>query len=353
MNWQLEGPIIPVWVWRSHLKRAVGFQNGAILWRPMEARDWRDFDADRLPDDAHTLVLVHGTGLRTEPGFRGLSREDYWRLRGLYGDRILAFEHKALANSVDRNARDLVRGLVAGGVHLKLDLVGLSRGGLIARRVTEGWVDDEPGIERLELRKLIFVGTPNGGTPSARRDPIGRGWREMKAWRTDVRRLTLVNVRDREVETVEDPHSLPGFVPGEKGRLGLWPMLLGTQDQLPMSAVLQELNGFVRPTPGRVRSIRYFGIASVFTFEHGAPNKQLLPDRCRRQITDWALGAAPNDLVVPTRSVFAPLQGEHASGLFPLVKEQLMVLGPRSNATHTSLMLTAGVRRRIVDWLAD
>ncbi len=348
LTWQLVGPLIPVWVWKSHMKRAAGFTDGRIQWEPMPDTGWQDFDAAQ---GARTLLLVHGTGLRTEDGFRGLTATDYQRLRELYGDRILAFQHKAFAHRIRRNAIDLVTSLARGQVALDLDVVALSRGGLVVRFLTEGWAKDLPGIDRIRIRKLIFIGTPNGGTPSARRALLGLDGSAMKAWRTDVRRLTLVNVTDRDVEVLEDPHSLAGFDP-DSLTMPSWPLLLGSQDLLPVSEILQVLNGFRGPAPSNCWATRYFGVASVFTFDHGAPDDQLLPDMKRSQVTEHALPGVPNDLVVPTRSVIAPLQGPNASGLFPISGDDLLVLGPRSNVTHTSMMLVDAVRKRILSWLA-
>ena len=352
-EWKLVGPTVPAWVKRSHLLRPVGFDSGRIQWKPMPASGpaWAPFDASRLPAGSRTLLMVHGTGLRTGEGFRGFSKKDFKALREIYGERIIAFEHRAFAHHVHRNARDLLRRLTKPGVRLELDVLGLSRGGLVTRWITEGWVADLPGVENIQIHKLIFVGTPNGGTPSARRDPSGVGAKKMKAWRTDVRRLTLVNKVDRDVEHVFDPFSVAGFEPSSI-QLRTWPMLLGSQDQVPTSPVLDRLNGFAGPRPGTLQPTVYYGIASVFTFGHGAPNIEL-SGLTREQIADHALPGVANDLVVPTASVYAPEQGPDSSGKFPLHPERLWVLGPSSNASHTSLMLMRAVRRKILMWLKD
>ncbi|GEM_PF-4690199 len=352
-DWTLLGPKIPVPVWRKRLLRAVGYDQGAILWEPM-VKGWEAFDAGRLPSDARTLLLLHGTGMITRPGFHGFSEGEYHELVRRYEGRILAFEHQALQRALPTNAKALAGSLLAGGVRLHLDLVGLSRGGLLGRYVAEGWAEDLFG-DRVEVDKLVFLGTPNGGTPSARRDPLGAGAREMKAWRVDVRRVALIGDPDRHVEEVDDPFTLDRY-PAEPPYL-TWPMFRGTIDQLPGSRMLQKLNGFDGPAPGqrwRDRPATYFGIAAVFTFDHGAPNPVLLKGKLplrRSEIAHHAL-PVPNDLVVPTSSVFAPVQGPDACGLFPLVRERLLVLAPTANVTHTGLMRVAAVRQRVVDWLS-
>jgi hypothetical protein len=351
-KWKLIGPKIPNWVWASHLKRPTGFVDGQIRWEafPSGAAAWAALDADNLPDGARTLLLVHGTGLRSELGFGGFSESDYARLQARYGGRIIAFEHRAIAHRVQRNASDLIHRLSRAGVRLELDVIGLSRGGLIARCITEGWSAKQRGVELIRIHKLIFVGTPNGGTPSAGRARYGVGSRAMKAWRTDVRRLTLTNLVDREVEHVEEPHSLRG-VDDKAPKMGRWPLLHGSQDQVPGSKTLRRLNGFSGPPPGAPQDTRYYGVASVFSFDHGAPDS-LVSGFTRSEVMKLVLHDVPNDLVVPTASVYAPDQGAHAGGRFPLDPQRLLVLGPASNVTHTTLMFTGAVRERILGWLA-
>ena len=197
----------------------------------------------------------------------------------------------------------MARALERIGTPLELDVIGLSRGGLVARMLVEGW---ESLRDDIQIRNLIFLATPNDGTPSARRDSTGA--QQMKAWRRDVRRLALVNQRDRIIEVYDDPFSIKGFN-AEASACQTWPILQGTQDQVPWNPFLQRLNGFAGPPPHAGRQTTYYGLASVFDFNHGAPNDTLLPQMNRDQVCDWALRQTPNDLVVPTTSVYQPAQG--------------------------------------------
>ena len=315
-----------------------------VLWSGLDAQDWKELDAAK----GRTLLLVHGTGMRTVPGFMGLTREEYEHLHTVYGGRILAWEHRAMAHHLDRNARELARALEKGGVPLELDVLGMSRGGLVTRMLIEGW---EPLHEDIHIRRLVMLGTPNDGTPSARMDSGRAASRLMKDWRNDVRRLALTNRSDRAIELHPDPFSIPTFDPESCPR-GIWPMLRGSQDQVPGSPMLQRLNGFAGPAPFARRTTTYFGLASIFTFEHGAPNAQLTKD-LRSEVLEHAIPETPNDLVVPTASVFKPVQGPNASGFFPLVRERLVVLTPSANATHVGLFRLRAVRRQLIRWLTD
>jgi hypothetical protein len=342
MNWRLIGPLIPSPVWFSTLLRArtLEDEDQGIVWTGLTQRDWSDFDANK----GRTLLLVHGTGLRTRPGFIGLTKDEYAHLQSRYGGRILAWEHRAFAHHLDRNARELARALEFGGVPMDIDVLALSRGGLVTRMLVEGW---ERLRDDIHIRRVVMLGTPNDGTPSARRDPLAQ--KPMKAWRTDVRRLALLNRRDREVAFHPDPFSLQSYVAPRA--LDIWPLLSGSQDQVPGSRMLQRLNGFSGRAPHALRDTRYFGVSSIFTFDHGAPENALLPQMGRREVCNSAIPDVPNDLVVPTASVFMPAQGPDASGFFPMMRERVVVLQPSTNTTHVGLFRLDAVRRQALDWL--
>ena len=83
MEWKLLGPKIPIPVWFSSLWRARGMDDPeeGIRWSELKAKDWSELDASK----GRTLLLVHGSGLRTVPGFLGMTREEYEHLHTVYG----------------------------------------------------------------------------------------------------------------------------------------------------------------------------------------------------------------------------------------------------------------------------
>lgn len=344
MEWQLLGPKIPIPVWFSSLWRARGLDDPeeGIRWSELTATDWKELDASK----GRTLLLVHGSGLRTVPGFLGMTQEEYQHLHAVYGGRILAFEHRALGHHLDRNARELAQALERGGVPLDLDVLGLSRGGLVTRMLIEGW---EPLREDIHIRRLVMLATPNDGTPSARRDTGRHAARTMKDWRHDVRRLALTSHSDRAVSWHPEPYSIPTYDAEAFGKT-TWPLIPGSQDQIPGSPMLRRLNGFAGPAPFAARKVAYFALASLFSFDFGAPNPTLTK-LSRSEVLEHAMTEVPNDLVIPTASVFKPKQGPHASGFFPLLRERLLVLTPSANASHVGLFRLAAVRRQLIEWL--
>ena len=114
-KYRFIGPQIPVPVWISHLLRARGLEEEeyGVNWTKLTQKDWNELNVGS--SGGRTLLLVHGTGLRTRPGFIGLTKKDYQRLHIHYGGRIIAFEHRAMRHQLDRNSRDLARELERGG----------------------------------------------------------------------------------------------------------------------------------------------------------------------------------------------------------------------------------------------
>lgn len=346
-EWQLVGPKVPHRVWRSHLLVARGF-DGSIKWSRLRPSDLRALELAQEQNQP-TLLVLHGTGLRTRMGTAGFSSKDFSALKARYGQRILAFEHRAVRHGLGRNGVALTKALEALGADLRLHVLGISRGGLLARLLAEGWIECSQG---LRIEKLIFVATPNDGSMSARRDKAAA--KEMRAWRQDLRRLRMQSRSEADYSVYSDPYALKGHEPAQKV-LHSWPMLNGTGDQLPRSPWLDRLNGFSGPPLFRSNSgsCRYYAIASVFDFEHGAPNPRLQSTRSWEEISRVVFSTTPNDLVVPTAGVFQPEQGPDACGRFPIAPERLVVLKPACNATHIGLLSLPQVRSQIIAWLDE
>lgn len=287
--------------------------------------------------------------MRTRMGIAGFSEHDFRALREQYGGRILAFEHRAVRHGLERNARELLGHLESMKISLRLHVLGLSRGGLVARLLSEGWLECRDAVR---IEKIVFLATPNEGSMSARWDR--RLSAEMKTWRKDLRRLLLLEPPKGECSVYADPYQLESHAQSSE-KLRRWPFLVGTGDQLPGSCWLERLNGFSGRAPHARNSdsCRYYALASVFNFEFGALNRKNRRDQSWEEIARTVFASTPNDLVVPTAGVFQPKQGPHACGRFPIPANRLAVLRPECNATHIGMLRLPGVVARILTWLRE
>lgn len=344
-GWKLVGPKIPARVWRNHLLIARGFESG-IVWEKLCSKDLKEL---QLGSPEPALLVLHGTGLRTRMGTAGFSYADFQALKAQYGSRILAFEHRAVRHGLEKNAQALVRQLEALSVNLRLHVLGLSRGGLLARMLAEGWVRCSP---RIQIQKLIFLSTPNEGSLSARWDRTCA--KDMKIWRQDVRRLLRKGRGEEAFSLCSEPYALERPASNARG-LRAWPLLNGTGDQLPGSSWLKRLNGFAGPPrhAENLSACTYYGLASVFSFQHGAPDRSCESGRSWHDVVHRVFSSTPNDLVVPTAGVYHPRQGPHACGRFPILAHRLLVLASVCNVTHIGMLWHPRVSAQVVSWLAE
>jgi hypothetical protein len=175
-EWErIARPSVATWFPPKH-----GLQQQAV---PLDDATWRTLAEDR------TLLFLHGIFGTCAGAFGGLldttrpDTADLWaRLDIAYGGRIIAFDHPTASVRPEDNAEAFLA-LIPPDVHLELDIVCHSRGGLVAR-ILDGQLPPTTGGSLLDLllsplrqffpgnrphgtvtvRKIVFVGTPNGGT---------------------------------------------------------------------------------------------------------------------------------------------------------------------------------------------
>jgi hypothetical protein len=112
--------------------------------------------------EGRALLLVHGIFSSCASGFGGLAQGDFWpTMQARYGGRIFAFDHPTASIDPVANAEKFLA-QVPADVHLDLDIVCHSRGGLVSRILAGQY----PGVDasRLTVHRIVFAGTPNGGT---------------------------------------------------------------------------------------------------------------------------------------------------------------------------------------------
>jgi hypothetical protein len=117
------------------------------------------------------LLVIHGTGSTTAGGYGNMHSDLMTALQGHYEGRVFAFDHPTIATTPDSNARWLVDHLPGEG--WDLDLLTHSRGGLVARTLTERGADVGVTPERLSIKRVVFLGTPSAGTPLADMQHMG------------------------------------------------------------------------------------------------------------------------------------------------------------------------------------
>ncbi|MDH3524024.1 MAG: CHAT domain-containing protein [Acidobacteriota bacterium] len=136
------------------------------------------------------LVLVHGTASRTGGSFGGLAEEgrtEVWeRIKGRYGDRVYAFEHRTLTESPVQNARELASLLPA---RAEVHLLSHSRGGLVCELLCQGRrITDGPFFDEDDLRQF----DDHGAQAAASRRQLEALGRALKSKSLDVRRFVRV-----------------------------------------------------------------------------------------------------------------------------------------------------------------
>jgi hypothetical protein len=270
------------------------------------------------------LLFVHGTTAQADTAFRQLPAATMDELGRRYGGRVFALDHHTISVTPHENATWLAEQLstLAAGEPLTVDIVSHSRGGLVGRVLAER--ASEVGLaDRITVRTLVMVGTPNAGTALADKQHLSKLMDRV----TDL----VQYVPDAGVADVV------GLVLSILKQLtvGAFGGLDGIMAMNPDGAYLAELNH----TPGSTATYR--AIASNYEPPDGSPLARI----ARNAGTDLVFAKAGNDLVVPTDGVFT-VAG--ATG-FPVVDP--LVLSARQGVDHSSYFARPEVSAKLLEWL--
>ena len=250
-------------------------------------------DAAVVPADRWTslsggplLLLVHGTNSRCATAFASLPEKDWALLADRYDKRVVGFDHPTLSVDPAANVEWLTAALardLPGPV--EVDVLCHSRGGLVARLLAE---TEHRGVT---VRRIVFVATPNAGTALADANHLN----------TFVDAYTnLLTLTPDTPATV----AFEGIVAIVQGiALGILGELPGLQSMVPGGEFLSALN------QGPAGAAHYSALAADFE-----PAHQGLRLWAQDHLLDRVFGGDTNDLVVPTRGVFA----SNPSGYFPI-----------------------------------
>jgi hypothetical protein len=282
-----------VWAWEKKWRSFEGFHAGRpqdlLADSPTAFTDWKSVNGQRC------LLFIHGTTSSTSGAFGNLSHftDVVDKLYARYQKRVLGFNHHTLTKTVVENVVDFYSQLAHFPGTYEFDVVTHSRGGLVARALKElsqseigslaGRDCTFPAGVKVNIKKVVFVGTPNNGTDLA--DPTN-----IPA-KLD-RLATVVSLLPDSGTTI----SL-GAVLACAGTVaqGVLKGLPGLQDQSPGSDLLKALNEPV--TAAADPRLDYYAIQSNYT-PSGGLAKAILDGE-----VDRLFSKKQNDLIVPTLGV--------------------------------------------------
>lgn len=275
---------------------------------------WRKLGEDRA------LLLIHGTFSRAHGGFGRFPCDFVERLATHYGGRVFAFEHPTMSETPRQNVEWLLSRL-PDGAPLDVDVICHSRGGLVARVLTEQMPALTAGSPRLNVHKVVFVATPNAGTVLADFDHLG--------------------------DLVDSYTNLLNFVPD----IGITDTLETLMTVIKMIAVgaANGLDGLTSMRPGGdflkglnsggSSAATYYALASDYE-----PVDQGLRQWAEDQLADTIFRAG-NDLIVPTDGVWSP----NGSSLFPI--EEREVFETSAGIAHSGFFAEPRATAKIAGWL--
>ena len=272
-------------------------------------------DLTRFNRSDRGLLLIHGF-MGSIHGSFGFSESTVRRLGAAYDDRMMAYDHPTLAATPRNNAADLLERL--DGHEMSIDILAHSRGGLVARelaRLAEG--------SKIDIRSIVFVASPNGGTPLA--DP------------------------DRPSGLLDGVTNLIGNLPGTDGFTlvlemladvvlhGALPGLEGLVAMQPGGDYLKELNKHAMP--------EHIVLRSIAAEYEPAATAGFLPTKYDDAL-DMYFGQLRNDRIVPTASAYARCGG------FQVRPGQRLVLDASRGVDHSSYWTDARATRQLLTWLS-
>jgi CHAT domain len=124
-----------------------------------------------------SLLFLHGTFSNAASAYGALADSNFFdRVKGLYEDRIFAFNHFTVSRTPEENARMLLEGLPDQTT--TFDVITHSRGGLVLRNLVERAHVFGPLAKRFKLGRAVLVASPNDGTPLA----TPQRWHDSVGW---------------------------------------------------------------------------------------------------------------------------------------------------------------------------
>ncbi len=267
-----------------------------------------------------TLLLLHGTACPSHNEFGRFKPEFVKKLLDRYEGRVIAFDHFTLSESPLENARDLVS-QVPKAAELDVDILAVSRGGLIGRLLAEPSELWDSHKKNVQVDKIVFVATPNSGTALA--DP--QHLDKFLSCYTNLLTFLPDNLATEIFGTLVELAKLLAT--------SAVAALPGLDAMVPGGAFLSKLNR-------AKQSPHYYAIAADFE-----PSDNGLAVWARDFVVDPIFSGAPNDLIVPRNGTFS----DNGSSGFP-VENHVSIEGEK-RVHHSQYFYYQPLLDRLDHWL--
>ncbi len=332
-------------------------QPGIVVIDQVDPAAWHRVDtlADvALPTDraARILLAVHGTFSSTTGAFAGLAAHDPGRAllqAAIDGyDAVVGYDHRTLSLDPRQNAEDLLERLrpAGAGGPPHLDVLTHSRGGLVARSLTELLLPAGADFPA-EIGRMIFVASTNAGTLFA----------SPEHWKAFVDLYTnLVIAASRLIDAASPIAGT--LIRGAVSGVGAFVKhLVGSAldpAQVPGLAAMDPAGAFVhtinetQPGQATPATSSMFAITSDFEADGPAVGPSGLPPKLLLKlgdaVVDHVFHQAANDLVVDDASMSAiDLPAHFIDASFDF--------GANSSVYHVNYFLREEVAGAIAGWL--
>jgi hypothetical protein len=273
------------------------------------------------------LLLLHGTFSTAAAAFDLLPEQTIAALRGLYGERMFAFNHPSMHESPQANVQRLFD-MLPGGTDLEVDIVTHSRGALLGRELTEHASDYAAAGRKLRVRRAVFAAAPMRGTVLVDAD---HG----------------IDMLDRYTNLFTDLPDNPFtismeaiFMMAKLAYHGAMKALPGLRSMYPSGDMLQRLN------TSPMHASEYYALASDFK-----PTAQSFLAgfgwKVAGAAVDGIFGEA-NDGVVPTMGSYD--LASKVSG-FPIREANRVVFGHADQIHHCNYFGSAAANQHLLAWL--
>lgn len=287
----------------------------------LTAADWTRLAQGRA------LLFIHGTFSTAHGAFSQLPDAVFAELHAGYGGRVFAFNHFTLSHDPRRNIEWLMGQLPPNP--LELDVVCHSRGGLVTRALAEHPAAFGLEVSRVKVRRAVFVGVPNNGTPLADPDHMVKIIDRL----TTALNLFPTGPVTETLEAIITAIKVIGHG-ALKGLDGLSSMRSG-------GPFLASLNQGGAPDEG------YCAIGADYEPTDQGMKALVTGSTLADAVLDRVFQDAPNDLVVAETGVF----GANGNAAFPIPASRVLQVPADQGVIHTTLFGYPPTGARLLDWL--